>query len=326
MRLFRQQRKNKRVAQSLPWYAVIPGKQPRDAEVHWDQWIAPNLSIDQKALLAEHLFGHIWSQQGSKVAMNQVLDSTQLLESAQDRFDQGCRLWSQNLFEPALVEIEKSRQIQLAQGSWCSPEMEVQLYYATGTIHLGLEDCRKALAEFRQAWRLSGLTLGADHVLTKSSQHMTGIVLSEQGCGTMEIHHELTVLRQAIAYEKEGDNHREIGDDLELAVYKYRQSILEYRMHQDRCQVDDAVVEQAAIRCKIAIVLEELGRRPQAETEWATSLSMYQSVLGSRHPKTIDTMTKLTRNHALIPSIVHSTEPESDGPIREGEAGERSNH
>lgn len=250
-------------------------------------------------MLAEQLFGYIWSQHGSKTALHQVLDAKQHLELAQFRFDKGCELWSRGDLESALDDIEKSRAIQLAQGSWCSPEMEVQLHYALGMIRLGQGDCSKALAEFRQAWRISGITLETGHLLTESSQQMIENVLSKQGYRIMEIHHELNVLRQAIVHEKRGDYQREM-EDFDLALYEYRQSILEYQRHQDQPQVDNAVVEQAAIRCKIASTLESKGSRRLAETEWATALSLYASCIGSRHPTTIETMTHLTRNHSFL--------------------------
>jgi len=233
----------------------------------------------------------------------EVLDSKQQLALAQARFDDGCHLWSQNMFEDALIDIEKSREIQLAQRSWCCPEMETQLYYATGTIYLGLENYSKALAGFRQAWRISSLTLGMNHVLTKSSQHRIGNVLSKQGCGLMEIHPKLSILRQAMLHEKQGDELCTTGThEFDVIIFKYRQSILEYQRHQDEAQVVDTVLEQAEIHSKIVLALHRQNTRGFAGREWATALAMYQSTLGSQHPTTMKMMSTLIRKHTLIRS------------------------
>lgn len=180
-----------RVQGQQQWYKNLFWQRPQDAEAHWDKAISPKLSKDQKVLLAEQFFGYIWSQYGPKEALIQTaMDTTQQLRLAEARFDKGCYLWSQQLFESALVEIQKSKEIQMSLGSWCSKDMEFQVHYATGMIYFGLEEYDKALCEFRQAWRISGLK---DHSQedTKSSQHMIGIVLSKQRWGIMEIHREV---------------------------------------------------------------------------------------------------------------------------------------
>jgi tetratricopeptide (TPR) repeat protein len=308
MKLLRHSPKEDRAAggrgfiQNRPWYSNIFGQRPQQhAEAHWDKFVSPNLSKDQKVLLAEQLFGYVWRQHGSTEALNQIMDTTQQLQLAEARFNKGCHLWGQQLFESALMEIQKSKDIQMSQGSWCNQEMEVQLHYATGMNFVGLQQYDKALAEFRQAWRVSGLELGSKHILTRASQHMIESVLSKQRCGIMEIHHELIIIQQAIVHEKEGDFLQQCGDmDLDVAIYEYQQSLLEYQRHQEQPQVQDATAERAAILCKIASVLERQDKRGSAETEWATALSLYQSALGSQHPKTIETMTRLTRNHCLV--------------------------
>lgn len=273
--------------------------QPRDAEEYWEQTIAPNLSDDQKLILAEQLFCYIWTNLGMNVAVDQVASTAQQLQLAQARFDKGCVLCNHQLFDLALIEIEKSRQIQEANRAWCHEEMEIQLYYAKGTILQGLREYGKALSEFRQAWRISSLKFGSGHIVTQASQYMIEGVLTRHRYDVMEIHHNMTILRQAIIHEKEGDFFH-IAGDFDLAIYEYRQSLLEYQRHQDEPQVGQTSFEQAEIRCKIARVLEQQhAKESLAQTEWATSLSLYQSTLGSRHAKTIETMTSLVRNHTL---------------------------
>lgn len=271
-------------------------EQPRDAEAYWEGLVAPNLSDDQKILLAEQLFCYVWTNFGMKLAVDQVASTAQQLQLAQARFDQGCNLCSQQLFDSALVEIEKSRQIQEAHGVWCHEEMEIQLHYAKGTVLQGLREYGKSLSEFRQAWRISSLKLGSGHVLTRASQYMIESVLTRHRCDLLEVHHSVTILRQAIIHEREGDFFHTAGD-FDLAIYEYRQSLLEYQRHQDEPQVGHTAFEQAEIRCKLARVLEQHAKQNLAQVEWAISLSLYQSTLGSRHPKTVETMTGLVRNH-----------------------------
>ena len=279
------------------WYLSVL-EQPRDAEEYWEKTIAPNLSEDQKILLAEQLFCHLWTNHGTTVAVDQVASTAQQLQLAQARFDKGCHLCKHQLFDLALIEIEKSRQIQEANGVWCHEEMEIQLHYAKGTILQGLREYGQALSEFRQAWRISCLKLGPSNVLTKASQYMIENVLTRHRCDMLEIHHNMTILRQAIIHEKEGDFFQAAGD-FDLAIYEYRQSLLEYQRHQDEPQVGNTAFEQAELRCKIARVLEQHVKPNLAQIEWATSLSLYQSTLGSRHAKTIEAMTGLVRNHTL---------------------------
>ena len=273
-------------------------EQPRDAEVYWERTIAPNLSDDQKMLLAEQLFCYIWTNLGMKVAVDQLATTAQQLQLAQARFDRGCNLCSHQLFESALIEIERSKQIQAANGVWCHEEMEMQLHYAKGTILQGLREYGQALSEFRQAWRISCLKCGSSHVITMASQYMIENVLTRHRCDLLEIHENMTILRQAIVHEKEGDFLHAAGD-FDLAIYEYRQSLLEYQRYQDEPQVGHTAFEQAEIRCKIARVLEQHAKPNLAQTEWATSLSLYQSTLGGRHAKTIETMAGLVRNHTL---------------------------
>ncbi len=290
--------KKRQGLQKQQWY-LSRLQQPRDAEAYWDQTISPDLSKDQKILLAEELFCYIWKHHGSDEAIDQVASAAQQLQLAQARFDKGCTLCSHQNFESALVEIEKSRRIQESYGVWCQEETEIQLHYATGAVLMGLREYDKALSEFRQAWRIGGLKLGPSHILTRSSQQMIEDILCKDRCGLLEIHHNMAILRQAITHEKEGDFFRVAGD-FDLAINEYRQSILEYQRHQDEPHVATTAVEQAEIRSKIARILEEQAKRRLAEMEWASSLSLYQSALGSCHPKTIESMTGLIRNHSSV--------------------------
>lgn len=114
----------------------------------------------------------------------------------------------------------------------------------------------------------------------------------------------MRILNQAILHEKAGDMLDGVTGDLGLAIYEYRQSLMEYQTHQDQPLVKDTCVEQAAIRCKIASILERQdNKRGLAEAEWTTALSLYHSAFGSQHPKTIETMTRLTKNHNLVQAI-----------------------
>lgn len=286
---------NRPVQQKHPWYLGLI-HQTQDAEVYWDQKISPNLSDDQKILFAEQLFCYVWSRIGSVEAIHQVVTPSQQLQLAKARFDKGCQLCNLQFFESALLEIEKSKLIQESYGVWCHEDMEIKVHYAKGVIMLGLGNYSKALAEFRRAWRISGLKLGPSHILTKSSILMVENVLSKQGCNQLEIHQNIIVLRQAILHEKEGDFFHVAGD-LDLAIFEYRQSILEYQRHHDEPRVENTAIEQADIHSKIAKILELQGKQSLAEVEWAVSLSLFQSSLGSRHPKTIEAIAGYIRNH-----------------------------
>jgi tetratricopeptide (TPR) repeat protein len=299
MKFFISRGTNKHLVQpKKEWYLSILD-QPQDAEAYWERKIAPNLSDDQKLLLAEQLFCYVWTNLGRNVAMDQVASPAQQLQLAQARFDKGCSLCKYQLFESALMEIEKSRQIQEANGAWCHEEMEIQWHYAKGTILQGLREYDKALSEFRQAWRISCLKLGCSHMLSQASQFMIETVLRRYHCDLLEIHNTITILRQAIVHEKEGDFFQVAGD-FDLAIYEYRQSLFEYQRYQDEPEGGHTLLEQAEIRCKMAKTLELHGKHSLAQIEWATALSLYQSFLGNRHAKTIETMSGLVRNHTLF--------------------------
>lgn len=278
--------KNKKSKYNAPTW----DSRPQDAERYWEKWIGPKLSKDQKVLLAEHLFAFVWqtAEGGPNVAPSEILNTKQQVQLARVRFDRGCHLWNQQQYQSALFELRKSLAIQEAYG-WVDKEMEVQLHYALGMVHIGLRDWPQALDAFRHSWRLSGLHLGTTHRLTKSSQHMFGTVLSHMGFSIIEVDCHLNIIQHGILHEQEGDFHHSLGD-LEMGLQEYHRSLPE----------EQITLTQAAIRCKVATLLEEKGDCIDAGDEWATALTIYQSLLGSHHPITIQTMQKLTANHAQI--------------------------
>jgi tetratricopeptide (TPR) repeat protein len=265
----------------------------QDAERYWDRWIASKLSKDQKILLAENLFRHVFRTQGKEVALSQIIMPKQQAQMALVRFDRGCQLWGEEQNQPALLELRKSQAIQDAYPSSSSEnddiESQVKLHYASGTVHMAMKNYPLALKEFCQAWRMSGLRLGINHVLTLSSQHAVGNVLSrDMGLGIMEAQRQLNEIRRSILYEKEGDFLHSLGD-LEMALQEYKECF--------DPKDNTNLLAQAHVKCKIGTILQEEGQYLQAGNEWAMALTMYQSTLGSEHPLTIQTMKRFIDNH-----------------------------
>jgi tetratricopeptide (TPR) repeat protein len=282
------------------------------AELYWEKWVASTLSKDQRILLAEQFFQYIWQTQGKEVALNQIRNAKQQTTLAQTRFNRGCQLWGDQYHRQALLGLQKSSEIQEAYpaasrrqeegGGTANNEQDerhVRMHYALGTVHMALKEYPNAFRQFRHAWRMSGLRLGTNHVLTQASQHMVKtVLLSQMGTGILQVHCQLNRVRHGILHEKEGDFLFSLGD-LEAALQEYYNSLPE--------EEDDDPLAEASIRCKMARIWEQQKRYGHAGDEWASALSLYQSALGSEHFVTIQTMEKLTDNHRRMHRSLFST-------------------
>jgi len=283
-------------------------------EEYWQNKIVPKFSADQRDLLAESLFSHIWETQGESLASKifKDYDTANLHYIADDHFDQGCQLWAGDDAEGAHSEFERSRRIREVQATQKSllhvqhlqdkegsiinnnntnnninnnnqnqnaeggTESDAELFFALGMVQRGRLDNYASLKEFRRAMQVSALGLGMNHELTKASLYMIRSTYLAMRQTAREIQHNISQLTTDLHHEIEGDQLYEAG--------KKEQALVEYANLKLLYDSDSMV--QARIKTKMATIFEEKKDYSKAMDLWADLLVLYEDTpsLGLHHP------------------------------------------
>ena len=269
-----------------------------NSERYWENEILPKFSADQRDLLAESLFSHIWHTQGESVASKLLnnFDSTNLDYKSNDCFDNGCQLWAENNTERAYREFERSRRIREVQATQKSllhvqclqddkqnnqiaeenAEFNAELYYSLGMAQSAKENLYASQREFRRAMQIGALGLGIDHEITKASLYMIRSTSLEMGQTEHEIQQSLSLLTSDVEHEIDADKLYALG--------KKEEALLEYANLSLLYDSDSMV--QARIITKMATIFEEKRDYSKALDLWTDLLVLYNETpsLGLHHP------------------------------------------
>ncbi len=268
-----------------------------ESEKYWKANILPQFNADERDLLAESLFSHVWKTQG-KATISKILDdfdSDNLSRKADDYFEHGCQLWGAHHTEAAYVDFERSRRIREVQSAQKSllhgrhltndknnqlaqeiAESNAELYFALGMVQSAKENLYASLREFRRSMQISALGLGMEHELTKASIYMIRSTCLAMGQMGHEIQHSISLLV--------GDIEHEIEADKLYAIGKREQALIEYANLKLLYDSDSMV--QARIITKMATIFEEKRDYPKAMDLWTDLLLLCSETpsLGLHHP------------------------------------------
>ena len=268
-------------------------------EDYWKSEILPKFSSDQRDLLTESLFSHIWKTQGEGMASKllQRYDFNNLNSIAEEHFDHGCQLWAGDNTDGARSEFERSRRIREVQATQKSllhvqylqdkeesdnqntaidMEVNAELFFALGMVQSTRNDNHASLKEFRRTMQVSGLGLGMEHELTKASLYMLRSTYLAMGQTEQEIQRNISQLT--------GDLHNEIEGDKLYASGEKEQALMEYANLKLLYDSDSMV--QARIITKMARIFEEKEDHAKALDLWTDLLVLYEDTpsLGLHHP------------------------------------------
>jgi len=267
-------------------------------EGYWQNNVLPKFSADQRDLLAESMFFHIWKTQGKEEASQILKDhnSNSLSTMAEEHFDHGCQLWAKDDAEAAHSEFKRSRELREIQSTEknllhvqysddgdegskkCNNKHEsnAELCFALGMIQSAREDNHAALKEFRRAMQVSALGLGMDHELTEASSYMIRSIYLTMGQSAKEIKHNISQLTSDLNHEIEGDQLYESG--------KKEQALVEYANLKLLYDADSMV--QARVITKMATIFEEKNDFAKAMDLWTDLLVLYEDTpsIGLHHP------------------------------------------
>jgi hypothetical protein len=267
-------------------------------EEYWKNEILPKFSADQRDLLAESLFSHIWKTQGETMASKllKTYDFNNLNSIAVEHFDHGCQLWAGNNAEGARSEFERSRRIREVQAAQKSllhiqylqdkesvnqntesdMESNAELFFALGMVQSARNYNHASLKEFRRAMQVSALGLGMEHELTKASLYMLRSTYLAMGQTEHEIQHNVSQLTDDLHNEIEGDQLYESGEK-EQALMEYANLKLLY---------DSDSMVQARVITKMARIFEDKEDHAKALDLWTDLLVLYEDTpsLGLHHP------------------------------------------
>ena len=157
--------------------------------------------------VAKSMFAAVWEKDGIPVAHQEVQRAfahadaaekayqkdlqEQKNTSADEYFEQGCQLWQDAQYDPALeclcraleIQEEKERQLQVV-----TPEEQTQktnyrlerakTMYSLAAVYFSKKEYKQALLNFRRALRIFYIDLGKKHTLTKSSTLMMSDVFT----------------------------------------------------------------------------------------------------------------------------------------------------
>ena len=275
---------------------------------YWKTKILPKFTSDQRDILVETMFSHIWRTQGETIASKllQSHESQSLSNIANDHFNNGCQLWAENNNEGARAEFERSKRIREVQSAHKSllhikggqdrynnmtqvPEDDVEanaeLFFALGMVQAAENNNYAALREFRRAMQISGHSLGIDYDLTKASIYMIRSVLQDLGRNQKQINHTINQLMVNINNEIEGDQLYEQGEK--------EQALVEYANLSFLYDTDSMV--QSRIITKMATIFEEKRDFSKAMDLWTDLLVLYEDTpsIGIDHPLARHALTKV---------------------------------
>ncbi len=268
-----------------------------ECEKFWKNNVISEFNADERDLLAESLFSHIWKTQG-KESVSRILgnfDAKSLARKADDYFENGCQLWGSNYTQAAHVNFERSRrirEIQSVQKSLVyiqhlpnddnnnlaleSAESNAELYFVLGMVQTAKENLYASLKEFRRAMQIAALGLGMEHELTKASLYMIRSTCLAMGQTKDEIQHSISLLACDIEHE--------IVADKLFAKGQKEQALVEYANLKLLYDSDSMV--QARIISKMARIFEEKRDFSKAMDLWTDLLLLYNETpsLGLNHP------------------------------------------
>ena len=274
-------------------------------EEYWQNKILSRFSADQRDLLAESLFSHIWKTQGEGLATKLVktYDTKNIDKIANDHFERGCQLWADEDTEGAHSEFERSRRIKEVQADGKSllyhrciqdeegsakhsaAEFDAELCFALGMVQSARQEYHSALKEFRRAMQIAALGLGMENELTKASAHMIRSVYLNMGQESHEIQQSIAKLTADLQNEIEGDQLYETG--------KKDQALVEYA-NLNLLYDSDSLV-QSRIITKMAAIFEEKEDYVKAMDLWTDLLVLYEDTpsIGLHHPLARHALTKI---------------------------------
>lgn len=281
-----------------------------EAQKIWQMKILPKFSPDERDLIAESLFSHIWNTQGGLVALELMkrYGSTSLYNVSEQHFDRGCQLWSDENTEGAHSEFEQSRRIREVQAAQKSllfvrytqygnqesnnmdtigTESNAELFFALGMVQMARTNNHSSLREFRRAMQISALGLGMDHELTKASSYMIRSTYASMGHSAEEINRKILQLADDLQHEIEGDQLYESGMK-EQALVEYANLKLLY---------DSDSMVQARIITKMSTIFEEKGDYSKAMDLWTDLLVLYEDTpsIGLHHPLARHCLSKVVK-------------------------------
>eukprot|EP00535_Pseudo-nitzschia_heimii_P012107 CAMPEP_0197195398 /NCGR_PEP_ID=MMETSP1423-20130617/31043_1 /TAXON_ID=476441 /ORGANISM="Pseudo-nitzschia heimii, Strain UNC1101" /LENGTH=413 /DNA_ID=CAMNT_0042649027 /DNA_START=82 /DNA_END=1323 /DNA_ORIENTATION=- len=293
-------------ASARPKKAIVIESSRNIPEEYWQNKILSRFSADQRDLLAESLFSHIWKTQGEGLATKLIkeYDTENIDRIAEDHFERGCRLWAEEDTEGAHSEFERSRRIKEVQAKGKSllyhqciqqnevgnaehstAESDAELFFALGMVQSGRQEYHYSLKEFRRALQVAALGLGMEHELTKASAYMIRSVQLNMGLEPHEIQKNVSQLTIDIQNEIEGDQLYETGEK-DQALVEYANLNLLY---------DSDSLVQSRIITKMATIFEEKNDYVKAMDLWTDLLVLYEDTpsLGLQHPLAQYAFTKI---------------------------------
>lgn len=314
---FRRKRKTetRKLNKSFPRIQVWRSHTQQDASEYWDDNLNGKLSKEEKILWAKQLFCHVWQTKGKDEALSFLPNR----ELAVCQFDRGCQLWAERQYPQALWELQTSISTQETVASEDSFEdvlAKMKSHYALGMVHLSLENYALSLCQFLQSWRISAFqyhdnvdTPKEVSVLLQASKFMMRKALT-MSYGVMEVHVHMARLQKSMDYELEGEFSLALGD-LEMAMENFQMAIQEVsQTNHPQEENHHFMFVQANLRCKLAKLYESLDHLDLtgdaddllelAGEEWATSLCLYQTLLGLEHSTTKSTQKSFIENHSAI--------------------------
>jgi hypothetical protein len=171
-------------------------------------------------------------------------------------------------------------------------ESIVQVFYATGMIHMALRNFAIASEEFRLAIQIAAIGLGMEHQLTKASTYMLRKTLLTRGYSSPKITSFMKRFMEDIQDEIKVDTLNKSGK-WEKALMGYANlNFLEYK----------DVRSQVRVRMKIATLWEENKFYDKALDMWASILVLYEKnpAFGLDHPFVRHAVKKLVDNQCQI--------------------------
>ncbi len=282
-----------------------------ESETYWKNKVLRKFSADQRDLLGETLFFHIWNTKGESTAADLVksCEPNQLTSKAQSHFDNACKLWKGDKYDAAHGEFERSRRIREVQSPQKSllqvqykrtsdesdtkrMDENAELFFAMGMTQSAKRNHYAALKEFRRAFQISALGLGMLHDLAKASLHMIRSTCLAMGHRSYEIQHSVSLLIKDIEHEIAADKLCAKGvKGRALSVYANLQLLYD----------SDSMV-QARIMSKMARIFEENEQYEQSLELWTEILVLYNEnpSLGTDHPMARHALCKIVEARKQI--------------------------